>query len=157
RRYHAEGHHDSIRVFFAYFGDEQSTHAGTGATAQRVSELESLEAVAALGLLANDVQDGVDELGALGVVPLRPVVTRAALPEHEVVRSEYLTERPRTNRVHRPGLQIDQDRTRHVFTACRLVVVNIYPLQLQIRVTVIRASGIDSMLVRDHLPELRSL
>lgn len=132
RRYHAESHHDSIRIFFAYFGDEQSTHAGTSATTQRVCELESLEAVATLGLLANDVQDGVHEFGALGVMSLGPVVTCAALPEHKVVWSEYLTERPRTNRVHCPRFQIDQNRTWHVFTACRLIVVNIYSLQLQI-------------------------
>ena len=47
-----------------------------------------LETVAALGLLPDDVKDAVDELGALGVVPLGPVVAGAALPEHEVVRSE---------------------------------------------------------------------
>lgn len=154
RRYHAERHHDSVGIFLAYFGDEQGAHAGTGAAAQRVRELESLEAVAALGLLANDVEDGVDELGALGIVALGPVITGTALPEYEVVRSEYLTKRSRADRVHRPGLQVDQDRTRHVFTACRLVVVDIYSLQLQIRVAVIRARGIDPVLVRDHLPKL---
>jgi hypothetical protein len=50
-----------------------------------VDELKALEAVAALGLLAHDVQDGVDELGALGVVTLGPVVTGTGLPEDEVV------------------------------------------------------------------------
>lgn len=34
----------------------------------------TLEAVAVLGLLADDVEDGVDELGALGAVALGPVV-----------------------------------------------------------------------------------
>jgi hypothetical protein len=53
-----------------------------------VDELKALEAVAALGLLAHDVQDGVDELGALGVVTLGPVVAGTGLPEDEVVLRE---------------------------------------------------------------------
>ena len=47
--------------------------------------VRTLEAVAGLGLLAHDVEDGVDELRALRVVALGPVVARARLPEHEVV------------------------------------------------------------------------
>lgn len=85
---------------------------------------------------------------------LGPIIAGAALPENEVVRPEYLAERPRTDRVHRPGLQIDQDRTRHVLAARRLIVVDVYPLQLQIRIAVIRARGIDPVLVRNHLPKL---
>lgn len=37
----------------------------------------------------------------------------------------------------------------------RLIVVDIYPLQLQLTVTLVAASGIDAMLITDHLPELR--
>jgi hypothetical protein len=44
-----------------------------------VRDLEALEAVAALGLLADDVEHRVDELGALGVVPLGPVVSGSGL------------------------------------------------------------------------------
>jgi len=39
-----------------------------------VGQLESLQAVTALGLLAQDLQHGVDQLGALCVVALGPVV-----------------------------------------------------------------------------------
>ena len=39
-----------------------------------MSDLEALEAIAALGLLADDIEDGIDELGTLGVVSFRPVV-----------------------------------------------------------------------------------
>jgi hypothetical protein len=35
-----------------------------------VGQLEALQAVAALGLLADDVKDRVNQLGALGVVAL---------------------------------------------------------------------------------------
>ena len=54
---------------------------GTRTTTKGVDELESLKAVAALGLLTHDIQDGVDQLGALGVVALGPVVTG-----HQVVQ-----------------------------------------------------------------------
>lgn len=37
----------------------------------------------------------------------------------------------------------------------RLIVVDIYPLQLQVTVTLVAASGVDAMLITDHLPELR--
>ena len=47
-----------------------------------------MKAVAVLGLLADDVEDGVDELGALGVVSLGPVVAGAGLAEDEVVGAE---------------------------------------------------------------------
>jgi len=39
-----------------------------------VGQLESLQAVTALGLLAQNLQHGVDQLGALCVVALGPVV-----------------------------------------------------------------------------------
>lgn len=55
RGYHAEGHHDPVGVLLADLRDEQGAHAGSGAAAQRVRELESLEAVATLGLLTHDV------------------------------------------------------------------------------------------------------
>lgn len=119
-------------------------------------QLESLEAVAALGLLPHDVQNRVDELGPLGVVALGPVVAGAALAKHKVIRPEYLAERSRTYRIHRAGFKIDQDRARHVLATGRLIVIHVYPLQLQVRVTVISARGIDPVLVRDHLPKLQA-
>lgn len=39
------------------------------------------------------------------------------------------------------------------FTWC-LIVVDIYPLQLQVTVTLVTAGGIDAMLITYHLPEL---
>ena len=90
--------------------------------------LEALEAVAALGLLAHDVEDGVDELGALGVVALGPVVAGARLAEDEVVRAEDLSVGARTNGVHRARLEIDQHSPRDVAPARGLVEVDIDPV-----------------------------
>ena len=50
-----------------------------------MSELETLQAIAGLGLLPHHVQDGVDQLRALSVVALGPVVPCAGLTEDEVV------------------------------------------------------------------------
>lgn len=61
------------------------THSGSGTTAQRVGDLESLETVARLGLLADNIQDAVDELGTFGVVTLGPVVSGTGLSKDKVV------------------------------------------------------------------------
>merc|ERR1711869_147007 len=95
RRQHAVG------VLLADLGDEERAHAGAGAAAERVGHGEALEAVAALRLLADNIKHGVDQLGALGVVALGPVVARARLAEDEVVRAEDLAEGARAHRVLR--------------------------------------------------------
>ena len=59
-----------------------------------------MEAVAVLGLLADDVEHGVDELGALGVVALGPVVAGVGLAEDEVVGAEDLAVGAGTHEVH---------------------------------------------------------
>ncbi|KAK1083134.1 hypothetical protein LTR33_003454, partial [Friedmanniomyces endolithicus] len=46
----------------------EHAHAGAGTTAEGVGDLETLQAVAALGLATHDIEDLVDELSALGVV-----------------------------------------------------------------------------------------
>ena len=72
----------------ADLGDEERSHTGASSAAERVADLEALEAVARLGLLAHDVEHGVDELSALRVVSLGPVVAGSRLAEHEVVGAD---------------------------------------------------------------------
>ena len=119
-----------------------------------MGELEALEAVAALGLLADDIEDRINELSTFGVVTLGPVVAGTRLSEDEVVGAEQLTEGTRADRVHGTGLQIDEDRAGDILATSGLVVVDIDALQLKIRVTVVSAGWVNSMLVRDNLPEL---
>merc|ERR1712159_661798 len=134
--------------------DQQRTHAGAGSTTHRVGHLEALQAVAALSLLAHDVQDGVDQLSTLGVVALGPVVARTGLPEDEVVGAEQLAEGACTDGVHGSGLEVHQHRAGHLAAARRLVVLDVDALQLQVAVAALRAGRVDAVLVRDHLPEL---
>jgi hypothetical protein len=79
-----------------------------------VGNLEVLKAVARLGLLADDVKDGVDEPGAVGVVALGPVVAGARLTEDEVVRAEDLAVGAGADGVHGTGLPVHEDGTGHV-------------------------------------------
>ena len=53
-----------------------------------------------------------------GVVALGPVVARAGLSENKVVRSEDLSVRSGSDRVHGAGLQVDEDGPGHVLAAC---------------------------------------
>ena len=46
------------------------------------------------GLLPNDIQHRVDELGTLSIVTLRPIVSRTSLAENKVVGPEQLPEGP---------------------------------------------------------------
>merc|ERR1711871_361144 len=52
RRAHRVGGHDAVRVLLADLRDQERAHAGAGAAAQRVRDLEALQAIAGLGLLA---------------------------------------------------------------------------------------------------------
>merc|ERR1719271_1489252 len=155
-RHNRVGRHDAVRVLLTNLRNEEGSHASTCAAAERMSHLEPLEAVAALRLLANNVEHRVDELGALRVVTLRPVVTSSGLAEDEVVRTEELAEGAGANRVHGAWLEIHEDRTGHVAAAGSLVVVHVDALELQVRVTVVRTRRVDAVLITDHLPELRT-
>jgi len=75
--------HDSVGILLSDLGDEEGAHAGAGAAAERVCQLEALQAVTALSLLADDIEDAVHQLGALCVVALGPVVAGSGLAEDE--------------------------------------------------------------------------
>ena len=87
---------------------------------------------------------------------LGPVVAGPALSKHKVVWSEDLAEGSGADAVHGAGLQVHQDGPGHVLAPARLIVVDIDPLQLQVRVPVVGAGRVDAVLVRDDLPELKS-
>ncbi|KAF3779425.1 hypothetical protein EJ110_NYTH41162 [Nymphaea thermarum] len=109
-----------------------------------------------LGLFTHDVKNGVDELGALGVVPLGPVVSGARLPENEVVRPEDLAVGPCADAVHGPGLEIHEHRPGDEPPATRFVVVDIYAFKLQIGRPNVLPGRTDAVLFADDLPELGS-
>jgi hypothetical protein len=119
-----------------------------------VGDLETLEAIATFGFFSNDVENGVNELSTLSVVTLGPVVTSTSLTEDEVVGSEELTERSSTDGVHGSWLKIHEDSTGDISTTSSLVVINVDSLELEIRVSMISTSGVNTVFIRDNLPEL---
>merc|ERR1712156_1052725 len=139
--------HDPVGVFLTDLGDEEGSHSGSGATTEGVCELESLEAIASLSFLSDDIEDGVDELGTFCVVSLSPVVAGTRLSKDEVVWSEDLSERSGADRVHGAWLQVDQDGPGHVFASCGLIVVHVDPLQLEVGVPVVGAGWVNAVLV----------
>ena len=149
-----ESGHDSVWVLFSDLGDEEGSHTGSGTTTEGVGDLETLKAIATLSFLSNDIEDGVDELGSLGVMTLGPVVTGTGLSEDEVIWSEELTEWSSSDGVHGSWLEIHEDGSWDVSSSGGLVVVNVYSLELEIGITVIGTGWVNSVLVGDDLPEL---
>ncbi len=148
------GGHDTIGVLLTDLGDEEGSHTGSSSTTHGVGKLESLKAVAGLGLLSHDIKNRVDELGTLSVVTLGPVVTGSGLTEDEVVGAEELSEGTSTDRVHGSGLQIHEDSTGNISATSGFVKVHVDSLELQVGVAVVGAGGVDAVLVGDNLPEL---
>ena len=149
-----EGLHNSVGVLLSHLGDKEGSHTRAGSTSEGVGDLEALEAVAALSLLSGDVEDGVDEFSTLSVVTLGPVVSGSGLSEDEVVGSEELTEGSGSDGVHGSGFEIHEDGSGDVPASSGLIVVDVDPLELEVRVTVVGAGGVDSVFVGDDLPEL---
>lgn len=125
--------HHTVGVLFTNLGDQKGAHTRAGTTTERVGDLKSLKAVGALSLLADDIEDRVDELSSLGIVwgstsnfpegngigkrltSFRPVVTSAGLTKDEVVGAEQASKRTGPDRVHGSRLEINEDSTRNVF------------------------------------------
>ena len=136
-----------------HLGDEQGTHTRTSPASHGVRQLETLQRVTGLRLFTHNVKHRVDQLSALGVVALRPVVPRAGLSENKVVRAKQLPERARSHRVHGPRLEVHEDGARHVAPAGCFIEVAADALELEVRVSVVVTGGVDAVLVGDDLPE----
>ena len=115
--------------------------------------METLKAIATLSLLSDNVKNGIDELGSLGVMTLGPVVTGTGLSEDEVVWSEELSEWSSSDGVHGSWLKIHEDGSWDVSSTGGFVVVDVDSLELEIRVTMVGTSWVNTVFVGDDLPE----
>nr|GLL25988.1 hypothetical protein PanWU01x14_322940 [Ipomoea trifida] len=122
----------------------------------REREGGTLETIAVLGLFTDDIENGVDELSALSVVSLSPVVAGAGLTEDEVVGAEDLAVGAGADGVHGARLEIHEDGAGDEAAAASLVVVDVDALELEVGVAMVAAGGVDPVLGADHLPELGS-
>jgi hypothetical protein len=97
-----------------------------------VTELEALKTIARLGLLADNIKNRINQLSALSVVTLGPVITGASLAEDKVVGAEELTEWTCANTVHGAWLKVHQDGTWHVPAARGLIEVHVDAFELEV-------------------------
>jgi len=148
-----ESLHDSVGIFLSDLGDEEGTHTGTGTTTEGVGDLETLEAIATFGFFPDNVEDGVDEFSTFGVMTFGPVVTSTSLSEDKVVGSEELTERSSSDRVHRSWFEIHEDSSGDESTTGSLVIVDVDSLKLEVGVTVVGTSWVNTVLIGDDFPE----
>lgn len=156
-RNNGEGSHHAVWELLTNLGDQERTHTSTSSTTERVGNLETLKAVAALSLTTDDIKDLVNKLSTLSVMSLSPVVTSARLTEDKVVGTEELTEGTSTDSIHGTWLQIDEDSARNIlvagglirvssaeWTCCRdtnLVEVDVHALKLKIRRAIVTSDG----------------
>ena len=87
-----EGFHNSVRIFFSYFGNQKSSHTRSGSTSQGVGDLESLKAVASFGFFSDDIENWINQFCSFCVMTFCPVVSGSGLSEYKVVWSEELSE-----------------------------------------------------------------
>ena len=116
--------------------------------------MRTLQTIRALSLLADNIENGVDELSALRVVTLGPVVTGTTLTEDKVVGAEEVAERSRADGVHGSGLEINEDRTGHILVGADFVVVHVDTLKLEVVVALVETIRLNAVLIGDDLPEL---
>lgn len=119
-----------------------------------MGDLESLKAIATFSFLSDDIEDGVNKFSTFSIVTLGPVVTSTSLTEDEVIRSEELSERSGSDGVHGSWFKIHKDGSWDISATSGFVEINVDSFELEIRVTVISTSGVDTVFVRDDFPEL---
>ena len=94
------------------------------------------------GVRADHIPDRVNQLGAAGVMSLRPVVACPVYPKMKLVKGA------RADDVHCPWLEVHQHDTWHIASSSCFAEVDIdaFKLKLQVRIA----------LVADYLPKLGS-
>merc|ERR1719461_1113308 len=121
------GVHDSVRILLSDFGDEKCSHSRSSSASKGMSQLESLETVASLSLLSDNIEDTIHQLSALGVVTLGPVVASSRLSEHKVVGSEDASVWTRPHTVHGSWLQVHQDCSWYKFASgCQFAALGLF-------------------------------
>ena len=89
------------------------------------------------------------------VVAFSPVVSCSRLSKYKVIWSEYLSVRSRSDWVHSSGFQIHKNSTGDIFTTWGFIIINIDSFQLEITVSMVSSSRVDTVLVGNDFPELK--
>uniref|UniRef100_A0AAG5D4N3 Uncharacterized protein n=1 Tax=Anopheles atroparvus TaxID=41427 RepID=A0AAG5D4N3_ANOAO len=99
---------------------QQGSESGSGASAERVEDQESLQTRALVGQLADAVQHNINDLLADGVVATGVVVGGILLSGDQLLRVEQLTIGSGAHLVDDGGFQIDEHGTGHVLAGTSL-------------------------------------
>jgi len=78
------------------------------------------------------------------------------LSKDKIVRAIDCPVRSGPDIIQASRLEVDKDCPWYVASVPTLVVVDVDPLQLEVGCTLILSVGVDTMLIRDNLPELCS-
>jgi len=118
-----------------------------------VSDLETLEAIATFSFFSNNIEYGINKFSTFSIMSLSPIVTSTSLSENKVIRSEELTERSSSNRVHGSRFEIHEDSSWYESTTSSFIIVNINSFELKIGVTMISTGWVNSVFIGDDFPE----
>jgi len=100
--------------------EHQAAETGTSTTTACVEDKEALETSAVVSKLTDTVEAEVDNLLTNGVVTTGEVVGGVLLTGDELLGVEQLTVGTGTNLIDDGGLEIDEDRARHVLASSSL-------------------------------------
>lgn len=114
-----------------------------------------MQAITVLSLFTNNIENGVYQFSAFGIMTFRPIVTGTGLSEDKVIGTEDLAVGARSDAVHGSRFKIHKHSSRNVPSSRGLVVIDIDPLELDVRVskTVVLSGWIYAVLVTYNLPE----
>lgn len=117
----------------------------------------TLQTITILRLFPHNIQNRINQLSPLRVMPFGPVIPGTRLPKHEVIRPENLSVRTGPDAVHCTGLEVQEHGPRDVPATRGLVEVHIDTFQLEIGGEVfgglVLAVVLDAVLVAGHFPE----
>lgn len=96
------------------------------------------------------------KLSGLKIWPKGPDLTESIVPGSRSTNTQRGTYFPPMRGVRHIAI-VAQDISKYVLNLTRsFVVIDIYPVQLQVTVTVVCTSWVNAMLITDHLPKLKA-
>lgn len=83
-----------------------------------------------------------------------PIVASPGLAKNEIIGTEDLAIGSGSDGIHGSRLEIHKNSAGNVPAAAGLIVINVNPLELKLRVAAILTGVVNAMFVADDLPEL---
>mmetsp|Transcript_75849 Transcript_75849/g.190841 ORF Transcript_75849/g.190841 Transcript_75849/m.190841 type:complete len:226 (-) Transcript_75849:304-981(-) len=117
RGHQREGLHDALAAPVQVVPErsqQQACEAGAGASSDGVAELQSLQAIATLGLLADQIEHVVRQVGALRVEGLGVAIARTLVVADNAFGPVEVTQRARSHLSQVLHIEVDKQTPGHV-------------------------------------------